>query len=277
MSELHLNTMLSAGVMEFYAEMFFRSITTYGEIKNWNSSIHCLDSDKITNPYLLDHCTIQPYDNLEEKLHPPWFGGIPLWKISPQADVVLIHDCDLLVLKPIAALIETCANTKTICGVGAYTTPFAKNSYQYWKELSEHFQLPAPRKMYVPWFEQHKDVPEINRPSYLNYGVVAVPAEFVAPLGAIMLDITQKMTHFLEPNQVKGWALVTQMILSVAIDKLNLPVTLFEETYNYLDVHKNFDIAVMLHYQEVKKRNCFELNESLSNFVLKMKQAVLSL
>lgn len=202
------------------------------------------------NDYLNNNAEIL-YCEMSHSLHPPI-----RWFVEPKSETCVLVDSDVLVCSPIQV-----PDPSMFHGVIAHKSPC--NSEQ-WFSLYKNFDLNLELNYRSNYQNQ-------SCPYYVNFGVLFVPKDSLLPIGNYLKENMNEIWKVL--NRIGGDTYyVSQIVLSMALSKLNIKVNALPLRYNYPDTptydrsHKDeMENAIFYHYLSLKYK--IYNNETLSMFL----------
>jgi hypothetical protein len=224
-----INSLTNNGKVFFEATVIFNT----PEKKKENYSINSLSKvDIIHSP-------------LHHKEHPP-----SRWFLDFKSKICLFLDYDIVCLKDIRKLINICNQTNSLCGVLAYKFNIDKNLFK------ECF-----KKCGADYIETKETwLDKVSIPRYYNYGVLAMPVHLIYYMRNELqenINIINDLATSLNDTQLKKHA--GQIALSITIEKLKVPTTDLDISYNCPDIAPEhaFKTNSVVFWHNLKKNKLF--------------------
>lgn len=238
--------------MQLHAEMLVKSLSIFGNCKDFYASIVVPDCEKF---YLNDYFLNNP--NIELVSYVPRFGNqlpwshSPRWFIEPKTELYLAIDSDALVCKDITSFLIDCVNSNALSAVQGLGVPFKKNAYETWEKIYNLAGLKLPNNLYMyRYFKQDIWASETNdcvSPFYPNCGVIALPSKHLALMQSAIKEAT-KVVCEVEPNNY----FIPQIVISLALSLSEIPINVLPPKYNSWEHFDPFDDAVIYHYSTTR-------------------------
>lgn len=237
---------------EKYAELLLKSIIKNGNCNNFICTIVIPKETKLNNKYLLEKCNYLAYKTSDGL---PWKNS-PRFSPTPQSNLFVGIDFDVIALKDINDLFANCLNDSCFSAVQAVDPPF-ENSFETWSKLYRLAGMDLPNSLFVYRAYKEKiwtdcDFKNLFSPFYPNCGVVLLPSNLLCELKRSLGEASKITEEVCGDN-----CYFAQICLALALDMSKTPKKILETKYNHLE---SFD------GKPDSKTVFFHFNKSRDNF-----------
>lgn len=237
--------------MELQVEVLIRSIKSVGRCPDSFFTVITHEPKSISNAYLKAHEVMGHEQNTNLKY--PW-SVCARWDITPEADLVIGLDADVVVLRDLNPLLEQLQDKPGMSGTIACNDDF---SIENWKELFVLASIEYPEKTYTTSKGQ-------VRPYYVNNGVVSLSSEYV-------MDIRRATKTMIDLINTKHYHdfFITQRANTLAAYTCNVPLNVMPKEFNHLEFcygQPNKD-TYFFHYNVSRDKDFFSPTKFLSKIM----------
>lgn len=237
--------------MELHAETLIRSIKRNGRCPDSFFTIMTHQPNGIKNSYLKKHQIVGYKVNPNLKF--PW-SACARWHITPEEDLVIGLDSDVVVLRDLNPLLEQMQTERGISGTIVCDDNFKIND---WNRLFKLASLDYPQNSYRTTRGQ-------TCPFYVNNGVLALSSEYLKD----MRQATKTMIDLVNANYYNDF-FITQRATTLAAYACKIPLNSMPQEFNHLERccgQPNKD-TYFFHYNVSRDKGFFDPSKFLSKMI----------